>query len=379
MARKRRSVPLATSYLFESPAALVLAVAGIGGATTLLLVVLSLRKAVLDRPIVLLRLLDADLVLTGTQRPPFLTGLNRCAAEVLQTVGACDAVASATALRIERGCANWRASADSPAASVCVLAFDPAKRALLLPSDQTFAPLKERGSVLFSRGRDNKFIHVAVGDIGFLSDCQVRVAGEIPLDGDEQCAAIVLTSETTFGDVFGKIDEVDRIDLVLLRISSAGDPRAAVERLRKVLPQGVSVHEKASLLAAERAFWHGRTPLVAVLNLCIALSWFMSMIVLFSYLLQQGTDRRLDFAVLHTIGYRISHLVRLLFVELLLVTLLGALFAAGGCWLISWATSHFFDIEVSHLAIVLLVNSAIYLMISLRIGHRVKKDFLDLE
>src|SRR5258708_19390688 len=103
MARKRRSVPLATSYLFESPAALVLAVAGIGGATTLLLVVLSLRKAVLDRPIVLLRLLDADLVLTGTQRPPFLTGLNRCAAEVLQTVGASDAVASATALPIDRG------------------------------------------------------------------------------------------------------------------------------------------------------------------------------------------------------------------------------------------------------------------------------------
>ena len=284
-------------------------------------------QALVDRPTELVRSLNAEIVLTGANEPPYLTGLNRIPQDALNRALATPGVKSTTELHIERVKASWRSSPGAPAKPITVLGLDPAHPAILLPeADINLAMLNERGSVVLNSNNAN-FGSIHVGQTASLSGHEVKVVGTVSLGDDYADQDTILTSPATFQELFGTDASTPSVDLGLIQT----DPDVAVEtvvaRLRAALPNTIAVNTKDSIVAQERTYAIRQSPLVATFQWAFIPCGLMLLVINTGYLFSKMPGYLPEFGMLSTIGYSVPYLMRVVFCELLWITGLGGLVA----------------------------------------------------
>lgn len=327
-------VTQAWAHLLHSRATLLTSVAGVLLSLVLLLTLEGAYRAALDYPVTWLEQLDADLILTRYDSPPFGDGSNKFSREVLRQAARCDGVASVERLDVESSRAVWKNPDTGRLQAIRVLAFRPGAPLFLGPDVRRQSEaLQTRGAVLFDRRSSEELGTGTVGARAELSGHPVEVVGQVEVGVPFRVTGNVLLGETTQTAVFGE-EALQNVTLGLVRLSPGTDARMVLDRLRDLLPAEVAVLDKKILLDRERSYWQRQVPLALLLWGATLLTGVVGGLFGWWSLFRLQWPHQREFCLLHLLGCRAIYMYQILVAEaliLFLLTGLPALLISAGC------------------------------------------------
>jgi putative ABC transport system permease protein len=345
-------VPLAWKNLTHDRVRFVLFSAGIGFAVVLMGVQLGIMNAMLDSNTVLLRQLNAELVLINPTRKSLLfrEGVNRKRAEqALQVSG----VASVEPVYIEYQFGMLRHTAEDPrertqTRRVRVVGVDPDSGILTLPgaSASDWERLRVPGTALYdrkSRPHPDQEKHPGESVFGKLEDgAQTELVGRnITLVGDGfdlgfdfgTDGTVVVSDRTMAAWVRAPyampgVDPLAEVDLVAVRLEPGADPDAVQRQLRETFAAGdVEVLTRGEMISREKWFWWTNTPIGFAFGAGVVLGFVVGLVICYQILSSDIADHTAEYATLKAIGYSNRYLSLVVLQEALILAASG--FAPG--------------------------------------------------
>ncbi len=344
-----KAVPLAWKNLTHDRVRFVLFSAGIGFAVVLMGVQLGIMNAMLDSNTVLLRRLNADLVLLNPTRKSLLfrEAVNRRRAEqALQVSG----VASVDPVYAEYLLGMLRHTAKNPGERtqtrrVRVVAVDPDSGVLNLPEVPAadWERLRVPGTALYdrkSRSHPDQTNYPGETVFGRLADgVQTELSGRnITLIGDGfdmgfdfgTDGTLIVSDRTFAGWVRGPYtapgaDPLAEVDLVALRLVPGADPERVRRDLQAKFAAGgdIEVLTLSQMVAREKWFWWTNTPIGFAFGAGVVLGFVVGMVICYQILTSDVADHVAEYATLKAIGYRNSYLSLLVLQEALILAACG--------------------------------------------------------
>jgi len=342
-------VPLAWKNLTHDRLRFALFSAGIGFAVVLMGVQLGIMNAMLDSNTVLLRRLDADLVLVNPTRQSLLfrQAVNRRRAEQARQVAG---VASVEPVYVEYQLGLLRHTGDRPATRsqtrrIRVVAVDPDSGVLRLPEVPAadWERLRVPGAALYDRKSrphpdplnhpgETVFGRLADGVPTELSGRAITLVGNgFALGFDFSTDGTLVVSDRTFARwVRGPYtppgaDPLAEIDLVAVRLTPGADPHRVRDQLRAMFaPEGdVDVLTLAQLVAREERFWWTNTPIGFAFGIGVVLGFVVGLVICYQILTGDVADHAAEYATLKAIGYTNGYLNRVVLQEALILAVAG--------------------------------------------------------
>ena len=315
-------VPLAWRGITHEKKKFILSVAGITFATALMFMQLGFLNAVFDSQAILLRRLNADLILTNRSKHN-MSAFEPIARTRLVQASAMDGVAAVYPLYIQTG--DWRNSDTGELHGLRVLGVSPDDPVLtgILPD----ARLRQADNVLFDRRSKDGYGPRREGLRTELAGHQVQIAGLVELGTDFDFSGTVITSEANFLRIFADEQttnpDIGRVELGLVRVSAGHDKKSVQAALQRALQVDVKVWTKEELIAHEIYFWRVFTPIGFIFETGLVIGFITGVMICTQILFTSVVDRMPLFGTLKAIGYTNGYLIRLVLREALLLAVIG--------------------------------------------------------
>lgn len=329
-----RGIPLASLMLIRQPVRLAVALAGISFAGILMFMQLGFRDGLFDASVTVHRLFDADIVLISPRSTSSVSMAGFPKRRLVQAM-ALPEVEGITP--VNWNLLLWRNPETRGTRSILALGFEPGDP---LFTDPTLSPkakkLTQKGRVLFDEQSRPEFGPVAEwfreGRVveSEIAGKRVRVAGLIGLGTSFGADGNLLTSSETFLDLLPNTPP-GSIEVGLIRLSADADPALAVERLKTLLPDDVSVLTKQGFIDFEQNYWKTGTSIGFIFTLGAAMGFVVGCVIVYQVLYSDVSDHLPEYATLMAMGYRLITLLGVVVREGLLLALFGYLpaYAAG--------------------------------------------------
>ena len=329
-----RRIPLAWLLLTRQPVRLAVALAGIAFAGILMFMQLGFRDGLFDASVTIHRLFDTDLVLISPRSSSSVSMAGFPRRRLVQAMADPD-VEGITP--VHWNLLLWRNPDTKATRSILTLGFEPADP---LFTDPSLAPkaklLQDRGRVLFDELSRPEFGPVAEWFRGGrtveseINGKKVRVAGLVGLGTSFGADGNLLTSQETYLQLLPNTPP-GSIELGLIRLRAGADADEVVERLKRDLPDDVSVLTKTGFIAFEQNYWRSSTSIGFIFTLGAAMGFVVGCVIVYQILYSDVSDHLPEYATLMAMGYRLPTLLGVVAREGILLAVFGYLpaYAAG--------------------------------------------------
>ncbi|MCP9878422.1 FtsX-like permease family protein [Cyanobium sp. A1C-AMD] len=329
-----RRIPLAWLLLTRQPVRLAVALAGIAFAGILMFMQLGFRDGLFDASVTIHRLFDTDLVLISPRSSSSVSMAGFPRRRLVQAMADPD-VEGITP--VHWNLLLWRNPDTKATRSILTLGFEPADP---LFTDPSLAPkaklLQDRGRVLFDELSRPEFGPVAEWFRGGrtveseINGKKVRVAGLVGLGTSFGADGNLLTSQETYLQLLPNTPP-GSIEVGLIRLRAGADADEVVERLKRDLPDDVSVLTKAGFIAFEQNYWRSSTSIGFIFTLGAAMGFVVGCVIVYQILYSDVSDHLPEYATLMAMGYRLPTLLGVVAREGILLAVFGYLpaYAAG--------------------------------------------------
>lgn len=329
-----RRIPLAWLLLTRQPVRLAVALAGIAFAGILMFMQLGFRDGLFDASVTIHRLFDTDLVLISPRSSSSVSMAGFPRRRLVQAMADPD-VEGITP--VHWNLLLWRNPDTKATRSILTLGFEPADP---LFTDPSLAPkaklLQDRGRVLFDELSRPEFGPVAEWFRGGrtveseINGKKVRVAGLVGLGTSFGADGNLLTSQETYLQLLPNTPP-GSIEVGLIRLRAGADADEVVERLKRELPDDVSVLTKAGFIAFEQNYWRSSTSIGFIFTLGAAMGFVVGCVIVYQILYSDVSDHLPEYATLMAMGYRLPTLLGVVAREGILLAVFGYLpaYAAG--------------------------------------------------
>jgi putative ABC transport system permease protein len=244
--------------------------------------------------------------------------------------------------------APWKNPETGRSREIFVVGIDSAANALDIPEIAALrARLRLPGLVLFDEASRPEFGPVAArfraGDRieTEVSGRHVTVDGLFRLGTSFGIDGTVVTSDVNFLQLFPAWPP-GLINIGLIRLRPGADPVAIRDALAAVLPKDVTVLTKQDYIAREKAYWATSTPIGYVFAFGVVMGWCVGAVIVYQILFADVAAHLRGYATLRAIGYPNTYLVAVVFIEGLILALVGYLPGLALCAelyrLAAWAT-----------------------------------------
>ena len=329
-----RRIPLAWLLLTRQPVRLAVALAGIAFAGILMFMQLGFRDGLFDASVTIHRLFDTDLVLISPRSSSSVSMAGFPRRRLVQAMADPD-VEGVTP--VHWNLLLWRNPDTKATRSILTLGFEPADPLFTEPSLAPKAKLlQDRGRVLFDELSRPEFGPVAEWFRSGrtveseINGKKVRVAGLVGLGTSFGADGNLLTSQETYLQLLPNTPP-GSIEVGLIRLRAGADADAVVERLKRDLPDDVSVLTKAGFIAFEQNYWKSSTSIGFIFTLGAAMGFVVGCVIVYQILYSDVSDHLPEYATLMAMGYRLPTLLGVVAREGMLLAVFGYLpaYAAG--------------------------------------------------
>ncbi|MCX5927238.1 MAG: ABC transporter permease DevC [Cyanobium sp. LacPavin_0920_WC12_MAG_63_22] len=329
-----RRIPLAWLLLTRQPVRLAVALAGIAFAGILMFMQLGFRDGLFDASVTIHRLFDTDLALISPRSSSSVSMAGFPRRRLVQAMADPD-VEGITP--VHWNLLLWRNPDTKATRSILTLGFEPADP---LFTDPSLAPkaklLQDRGRVLFDELSRPEFGPVAEWFRSGrtveseINGKKVRVAGLVGLGTSFGADGNLLTSQETYLQLLPNTPP-GSIEVGLIRLRAGADADEVVERLKRDLPDDVSVLTKTGFIAFEQNYWRSSTSIGFIFTLGAAMGFVVGCVIVYQILYSDVSDHLPEYATLMAMGYRLPTLLGVVAREGILLAVFGYLpaYAAG--------------------------------------------------
>ncbi len=333
---QKRRIPLAWLLLSRQPVRLAIALAGISFAGILMFMQLGFRDGLFDASVTIHRLFDADLVLASPRSMSSISMAGFPERRLIQTLA--DPEVSDVS-PVHWNFVLWRNPETRTTRSILALGFEPSDPLLIDPMVQRQASyLQQKGRVLFDERSRSEFGPVADWfRKGKTVDSEVagvslRVAGLVQLGPSFGADGNMIVSRETFRSIIPGSSK-GSIELGLIRLSDGADPILVSGRLKKQLPNDVTIFTKKQFIEFEKNYWRSSTAIGFIFSLGAAMGFVVGCVIVYQILYGDVSDHLPEYATLMAMGYKLKDLLAVVAREGLLLALIGYLpaYAAGEC------------------------------------------------
>jgi len=331
---RKRKIPLAWLLLTRQPVRLAIALAGISFAGILMFMQLGFRDGLFDASVTIHRLFDADLVLTSPRSMSSISMAGFPERRLIQTLADPEV---ADVSPVHWNFVLWRNPETRTTRSILALGFEPSDPLLIDPLVQKQSSfLRQKGRVLFDERSRNEFGPVAKWfRSGKTVDSEVagvrlRVAGLVQLGPSFGADGNMIISRETFRSIIPNSPK-GSIELGLVRLTPGSDPILVAERLKKQLPNDITIFTKEQFIEFEKNYWRSSTAIGFIFTLGAAMGFVVGCVIVYQILYGDVSDHLAEYATLMAMGYRLKDLLAVVAREGLLLALIGYLpaYAAG--------------------------------------------------
>lgn len=336
-------VPLAWRNLAHDPVRFALFAAGIGFAVVLMGVQLGIMNGMLDGNTLLLRRLDAELVLVNPARPAVVFPETFSRRRVEQAAGV-PGVVGVYPIYVEHNF-GIQHTADPAARGATrklrVVGVEPAARVFDLPGLDAggWAKLDLPGAALFDRlsrpdpdaAGASVFGPLEVGERTELAGVELSLVAGFDLGFDFAADGTLVVSERTFAralrEPYHPQSPLAGVDFAAVRLAAGADVLEVRDRLRAALAASpdVTVLTKAELVDRERRFWWVSTPIGFAFGAGVVLGFVVGVVICYQILSGDVADHLPQYATLKAMGYRNSYLTGVVLQEAGILALAGYL------------------------------------------------------
>ncbi|MCS5700693.1 ABC transporter permease DevC [Cyanobium sp. FGCU-52] len=321
-----RRIPLSWLLLTRQPARLAVALAGIAFAGILMFMQLGFRDGLFDASVTIHKLFDADLVLMSprTMSSIGMAGFPR--RRLIQAMA--DPQVEGTT-PVHWNLLLWRNPQTRTTRSILALGFDPGDPLFTDPGLSAKAQvLSQRGRVLFDELSRPEFGPIAdwfrQGKVveTEVAGKRVRVAGLVALGPSFGADGNIITSRETFLRLMPNTPP-GSIELGLIRLTPGADPAAVTARLKRILPEDVTIYTKKGFEEFEKNYWRSSTAIGFIFTLGAAMGFVVGCVIVYQILYSDVSDHLPEYATLMAMGYRLLTLLGVVAREGLILAVLG--------------------------------------------------------
>jgi putative ABC transport system permease protein len=321
-----KKTPLAWKQLKKEKARLLVAIAGIGFADMLIFFQLGMMDALYDGATQAHYLLDADLVVTGSNYKS-LSSLQEFSKHRLYQTLENDQVEAVSAIYIGTG--TWKSPDDRLNKSILVWGVEPGEPSFKLPAIQQHRQqLKMLDHILFDQGSSPQYGLTAQQVTSQelveveMNNQLVQVAGLFQLGVSFTSDGNVITSDSTFLKLFP--DRVSHdIDLGLIHLKPDVDIESVQSELKALLGSEFKVFTVGELRDAERQYWESQGAIGFIFGLGSAVGFVVGIVIVYQILYTDVANHLPEYATLKAMGYTDRYLLMVLLQESLILAILG--------------------------------------------------------
>jgi putative ABC transport system permease protein len=322
----QRRIPLAWLLLTRQPGRLAVALAGIAFAGILMFMQLGFRDGLFDASVVIHKRFDADLVLISP-RTTSSVGMAPFPRRRLVQAMADPQVTGITP--VHWNLLLWRNPKTRLTRSILTLGFEPGDPLFTDPGLAEKAKLlTQEGRILFDELSRPEFGPIAqmmrqeqVVETE-VAGKRVRVAGLVALGASFGADGNMLVSRETFLNLMPGTP-AGSIELGLVRLARGADPLEVARRLRRLLPEDVTILTKKGFENFEKDYWRSSTAIGFIFTLGAAMGFVVGCVIVYQILHSDVSDHLPEYATLMAMGYRLTSLLGVVAREGLLLAALG--------------------------------------------------------
>jgi putative ABC transport system permease protein len=324
-------IPLAWLNLTHDRRRFLVSVAGITFAVVLMFMQIGFLNALVDGTVIVIRHLDADLIMTSATKYTFTTNDPFQRVRLVQAEGV-PGVVSARPLYIEYRTSLWKniePDAGIPR-HIRVLAFDPAYPAVLFPDVvEQAGKLQRIDTALIDLKSKAEFEPGKTGVGHELADHAVQVVGTFQLGTDFVNDGNLIISDRTFERIFpyepAPDQTLENVEIGLIRLAPGADPEQAKKLLTERLGPDVTIMTRDEYKDMERRFWLAHAPIGFIFGMGTAIGFIVGMVICYQILSTDVADHLSEYATLKAIGYPNRALSAVVMQEAVILALLGFL------------------------------------------------------
>lgn len=150
---------------------------------------------------------------------------------------------------------------------------------------------------------------------------QISINGLFPLGVSDVDNSHLLTSDTTFMNVFNRDRNTINIGLVTLKPNA--DPEAVAQKLKDYLPDDVMILQRHEMIAKDRELFEFGTPLGIVFRIALVTAVLIGIVVLYQVLFQLVSKYLRDYATLKALGFGHGMLLEIVLSQGLILAVMG--------------------------------------------------------
>ncbi|MFC1575342.1 hypothetical protein ACFL5A_01680, partial [Gemmatimonadota bacterium] len=259
-----------------------------------MLVQLGFRNAFLDSSIQFLRILNADVLVIGSQKDSFLERGTLPRDRLYQSLSV-RGVEEAYPLYLDA--VLWKNPENGTLRPIRILGFALDQPVFLSEDILGLAPLLERpGTALIDRQSKSEYGPIGLGPAE-VEGRSIEVVGTFRMGTDFELDGTIIVGEETFFGVARFL--ADRsIQMVLLHLEEGADPETVTANLNRVLPWDVAAYRKDDLIARELGYWNRSTPVGIIFLAGTAVGFIAGIVILTQILFTLISDHLSEFATL---------------------------------------------------------------------------------
>lgn len=276
-------------------------------------------------------LLDYDVMITS-QRYAFVMKADALARDRLHAARAVDGVAGVAGVLVAPSL--WLSPTSRNRYDLVLLGVDLDDRPFQAAAvDGQLDVLRRTGTVLFDHRAHPVLGDNPPGTVTEFNGHRVEVAGEFEWGAGFVANGLAVSSRPTFARLVPDQD-VEQVQLGLVRLEPGADADRVVRDLRARLPADVAVWRRSEVEAADRRFFLSERPIGIMFTSGVLLALTVGGIIIFQILASEVTSRRSEFATLQALGYSQSQVYGLVLTQGFLYTLAAFLPSAALAWLL---------------------------------------------
>jgi putative ABC transport system permease protein len=322
------AIPLAWLQLIRERMRLLVALAGISFAVILMMIQLGFRDALFDSSITMHINLNTDIVLINPQSTALIAMKQFSRRRLYQTLGE-PGVESVTPMYVDF--AIWRNPENSKTRSLMVIAYPPDANVFNLPGIKASQEqVKKADVVLFDAASRPEFgpipqwFKAGKTVTTEVSGRKITVGGIFNLGASFGADGNLVTSDLNLIRMISRRSQ-GLIDVGLIKLKPGTDVNQVLERIRKSLPDDVTVLTKQGFADFEMAYWQSSTAIGFIFSLGSAMGFIVGIVIVYQILYTDVSDHLAEYATLKAMGYRSYFLISVVLQEALILSVLGFL------------------------------------------------------
>lgn len=329
--------PIAWRNLTHNKRKLVIAIAGVAFAVTLMFQQTGFENALFDSTVEVVKQTDCDVVIYNRARFALSSEL-RFQKYYLDMAAGVEGVRSASPLYIDNTIALFHAKGSKPR-PIRVLGCELDDHIFnSVEINQQLSNLKRKQTALIDRLSKLDFGFRFSGDQivgnrrGELLDKEIELVGTFQMGRDFAHEGNLIMSKRNFSYYFGYrgmdrravgYDPLSVVDLGLIKGTPGTTAEALKTRVRDTLPNAVVVMTKDEFIAREIAFWSASTPIGIIFKIGAAMGFAVGIIICYQILATDIADHISELATLKAMGYSDNYFRSLVISESLILSILG--------------------------------------------------------